>query len=396
MSNRSARLCLFTDSRVPSGMGEHVLTLAGELAHDYRVCIAAPARRGGGELLRRAKTAGLGAVPLRGRTEAARCESLRSWLRTVKVDIFHVHAGISWEGCGGTLAAREVGVPVVLRTEHQTYRPCAAAQREAHRRVVPAVDRIVCVSAAVAHSFLTQGVPVELLTVVPNGVRPPEPTSRSIPDVLARLALPPQARVLLSVGRLHIQKGHRDLLAAVPLVLRREPDVHFVWVGTGPQERRLREAIERQGLAGRVHLVGRRRDVPDLLASAYALVLPSLFEGLPLVALEAMAVGLAVIGTAVPGTREAVQDGVTGRLVPPRDPAALAAALVELLSDPGTAARWGAAARRRYQECFTAARMAQRTATVYQELLAGDAASRPEARSAQSSGVVRLAAGPGA
>ncbi len=183
--------------------------------------------------------------------------------------------------------------------------------------------------------------------------------------------MPARARVLLSVDRLHVQKGYRHLLAAAPALLRGQPDVHFVWVGTGPQEHQLREATRREGLGRRVHLLGRRTDVPDLLAAPYALVLPSLFEGLPLVALEAMAAGRPVIGTAVQGTSEAVQDGVTGHLVRPADPAALAAALLELLASPATAARWGAAGRRRFQECFIASGMARQTAALYRELLAG-------------------------
>ncbi|MDP9373401.1 MAG: glycosyltransferase family 4 protein [Chloroflexota bacterium] len=350
-------------------MGEHLLTLARELARDWRVCVAAPASGGGGELLERARAAGLGVAPLQGRSEATRCESLRSWLGTSEVDVFHVHAGISWEGCAGTLTAAQARVPVLVRTEHQTYRPCTTAQRAAHRQIVPIVDRFVCVSKAVAASFAEQGVPAGRLAVVPNGVPDPGHCSHSREEVLAGLGLPARARMLLSVGRLHVQKGHRHLLAAVPAVLRGQPDVHFVSAGTGPQERQLREAVKREGLGGRVHLLGRRADVPDLLAAAYALVLPSLFEGLPLVALEAMAAGRPVIGTAVPGTSEAVLDGMTGRLVPPADPAALAAALLELLASPQTAARWGAAGRRRYQTCFTSTRMSQQTAAIYRKLL---------------------------
>lgn len=366
---RSGQVALFTDSRVPSGMGEHMLTLGGELARDWRVWVVAPASGEGTELLERAHAAGLGVHGLRGRTVAARCESLRCWLRTTPFDVFHVHAGISWEGCEGTLTAAEARVPVLVRTEHQTYRPCRPAQRAAHQRIVPVVDRFVCVSEAVAASFTQQGVPARVLVVVPNGVRDPGPRSRSREEVLAGLGLPARAQVLLSVGRLHVQKGYRYLLAAVPHVLRAQPYAHFVWVGTGPQERQLRAAVKREGLAGRVHLLGRRTDVPDLLAAAHALVLPSLFEGLPLVVLEAMAAGRPVIGTAVVGTTEAVMDGVTGRLVPPADPAALATAILELLASPAMAQRWGAAGRRRFLERFTAARMAQQTAAIYRDLL---------------------------
>jgi glycosyltransferase involved in cell wall biosynthesis len=109
--------------------------------------------------------------------------------------------------------------------------------------------------------------------------------------------------------------------------------------------------------------------VPDLLAAADLLVLPSLFEGLPLVVLEAMAAGRAVVGTQVCGTLEAVQDGVSGRLVPPGESAALASAIVELLDQPELAARFGAAGQARCASEFRAERMARETAQLHQERL---------------------------
>ena len=128
--------------------------------------------------------------------------------------------------------------------------------------------------------------------------------------------------------------------------------------------------VEGMGLAGRVLFLGQRDDVPELMAGSDLLALPSLFEGLPLSALEAMAAGLPVVGTRVCGTSEAVLDGVTGRLVEPGDPEALAEAIVEVLQAPGLAARMGAAGRLRVEREFGAARMACETAAIYEELRA--------------------------
>ena len=107
-----------------------------------------------------------------------------------------------------------------------------------------------------------------------------------------------------------------------------------------------------------------------MLPAADLFVLPSLFEGLPLSVLEAMAAGLPVVGTRIGGTEEAVADGMTGRLVPARDPAALAAAILEVLDDPDKAARWGATGRQRQQAEFSATRMVRDTRAIYDEVLA--------------------------
>jgi glycosyltransferase involved in cell wall biosynthesis len=111
--------------------------------------------------------------------------------------------------------------------------------------------------------------------------------------------------------------------------VHQEARAEFVWVGDGPLEGELRPQVRRLRLDTRVHFLGRRADVPGLLAGPDVLVLPSLFEGLPLAVLEAMPAGVPVVPPGVTGTTEAIEDGATGRLVPPGDPAALAAGVVE-------------------------------------------------------------------
>ena len=211
------------------------------------------------------------------------------------------------------------------------------------------------------------------MRIVRNGIAdrgPSGPDGSPYPPVRARFGLPADARLVLTVARLTEQKGHHDLLDAVPAVLARVSQAHFVWAGTGPLEGSLRRRIGARGLGGHVHLIGHCADVGALLAAAEVCVLPSLFEGLPLVVLEAMAGGVPVVGTRVCGTAEAVRDRVTGRLVPPRDPDALAAAMLEVLDCPERAARWGDAGKRRVRRHFSARRMARATAAVYSELLA--------------------------
>ena len=362
-------VCLFTDSLVPSGVGQHMLTLAAELREHYRVSVVCPPSAGGLALLERAAAMGLDTRALTVRGKRRGQEALGRWLRARQVDLFHAHAGIGWEGHAGISAARLAGVPVVVRTEHLPALIGIRRQHLKYRRLIPAVDRFICVSDEARASFACVGVPEQKLRTVRNGIsRRPAPADRE--GVRARLGLPSEARIVLTVGRMTEQKGYDDLLAAIPDVLARQSAAHFVWVGEGPRERRLRPLVRARGLDAHVHLVGSRPDVPELMAAADLFVLPSLLEGLLLVVLEAMAAGLPVIGTQVCGTAEAVRDGVTGRLVPVQDPEALTAALLEVLECPTLAAQWGAAGRRRVEREFSAARMARETATIYDELLA--------------------------
>jgi len=359
-------VCLFTDSLEPSGLGEHMLTLAVELQASYDLSFVCPATSHGRPLLDRAARMGLPTLALA--PDGQPGSELGRWLRGRQVQLFHSHAGIGWEGHGGIYAAREAGVPVVIRTEHLPYLITEPRERKDHRRLMPRVDRLICVSKHAHASFVEAGVRPEQLQVVRNGIHP-RPARADREGVRARLGLSSEARLVLAVGRLTEQKGHRYLVQAAPRVIEQEPRAQLVVVGQGELADDLRELVRALGLEGRVHFVGQRPDVPELLAAADLFVLPSLFEGLPLVALEAMAAGRPVVGTWGCGTAEAVADGVTGRLVFPRDATALAAAILEALQQPALAARWGMAGRMRLEREFRAERMARETASVYEEVL---------------------------
>jgi glycosyltransferase involved in cell wall biosynthesis len=210
--------------------------------------------------------------------------------------------------------------------------------------------------------------------VVRNGIRA-SPATSSREQTRERLGIAEDRPVVLSVGRMIDVKGHLFTLGAVEEVRRRGHDVLFLWVGGGPMEAALRERVAGEGLEDCVRFAGHRDDVPDLIAAADLFLLASMAEGLPLVLLEAMAASRPVVATRVCGTREVVEDGVTGRLVESGrldgsgDVVALADAILEPLTDAHTAARWGSAGRARFEERFTADRMARESAAVYDELL---------------------------
>jgi glycosyltransferase involved in cell wall biosynthesis len=367
-------LCLFTDSLEPSGVGTHMMLLAEELRAEFRIVFACPNNPPGAALLGRTASLGLNTFALSDSPWPLDDDyhRLQNWLREQRIAVFHSHAGIGWEGHEGIHAARAAGVPVVVRTEHLPYLLTDPNQIRDHHDLMPHLDALISVSHAAAASFRAAGIAPELIVAVRNGIRPQRATGTR-EELRSRLQdeldLPDEANLLLSVGRFTEQKGHLYLLEAMPAVLKTHPQAHCLWAGCGPLEGVLRERGEQLGLDNNIHFLGRRDDVGDLLTVADALVLASLFEGLPLVALEAMASGVPVIGTQVCGTSEAVLDGQTGRLVPPRDANALSAALRELLGDSEMAARWGEAGRKYFEREFSAARMTRETAEVYHNFL---------------------------
>ncbi len=162
-----------------------------------------------------------------------------------------------------------------------------------------------------------------------------------------------ERRLVLTLARLHWQKGLRHLIAAAAEV----PEAVFIVAGEGEERPRLEDDVTRLGLGHRFRFLGHRTDIPDLLAACDVVVLPSLFEGLPVSILEAMAARKPVVATAIEGNDEAVADGVTGLLVPPADPSSLARAIRRVLGDAQLANCLAAASRARVEQQFSARAM---------------------------------------
>lgn len=196
-----------------------------------------------------------------------------------------------------------------------------------------------------------------------------EADGRTREEAAAALGLPRHATVVGSVMRLAPQKAPDALLRAVALASVAVPRLHLLIVGDGPLRQEVERLVRRLRLDDRVVLVGPRRDVPRLLAACDLFALSSAWEPFGIVYLEAAAMGLPVVGTAVDGAVEAVADGRTGVLVPPGDPVALARAIVRLATDPEGARRMGRAGRRHALQ-FGHERFVGGVAGVYERLLA--------------------------
>lgn len=202
------------------------------------------------------------------------------------------------------------------------------------------VDKMVSVSEGTRQfSIDVQGIKPEKLITIHNSIdldrfSPLAIRTTSAPPLRQVLEAPLNAPVVTVVARLHAQKGHRFLIAAMPAIHEKFPDTHFLFVGEGELRQDLVNQVTQLGLEKTVHFLGMRQDIPELLALSDVFVLPSLWEGLPNSVLEAMAMGTPVIATNVDGCPEVIRNGETGLLVPPEDPEALAQAICRLLGDP--------------------------------------------------------------
>ncbi len=290
--------------------------------------------------------------------------------RQREAKILHVHGYAAADF--GRLAARRVGAALVLH-EHFADPRMPAYQGLADRLLAPLTDRAIAVSAS-TRDFLVQErhVPVERVRLIWNGAPLEEfaPVAAEKAQALrAELGIAPTALLVGLVGRLNQQKGHRYLLQAAPQVLAQVPLAHFLIVGDGDLMGELRALAAALGITDRVTFAGHRADVPTVLGALDAFCISSTYEGTPLALFEAMAAGKAIVSSAVDGCREVLVDRLTGLLVPPRDPPALAQALIEVLASADlreSLARSAQAAASRYdiRTCVT------RMEALYDEVLA--------------------------
>jgi glycosyltransferase involved in cell wall biosynthesis len=204
---------------------------------------------------------------------------------------------------------------------------------------------------------------------IPNGIdssRFEPPSAQDKASAKARFGLGP-GPVVGIIARLSSVKGHIYLIQAMKLVLVRHPAAQLFIVGEGPEEARLRHACRESGLKAHVLFVSEVAQTSQALAAMDLFVMPSLQEGLGLSLMEAMACGLAVIGSNVGGIKSLILDGQHGILIPPKDPASLAGAIDALLSDPARAHLWGQRARQFISANFSESTMIVQTERLYAE-----------------------------
>ena len=269
----------------------------------------------------------------------------------------------------GAWAARLARVPHVITMHGSRYYAGRWRRRLAMRWAVASSAAVTAVSRALADSLRRDlWLRRESVAVVPNGIRPRPPMT---PGLRGELGLRSDARLLLAVGNLYPVKGHGDLVAAVARLAARHPSLHLAIAGRGDLADALSRDAYARSVGDRVHLLGLRNDVADLLAAADAFVLPSRSEGLPLALLEAMFAGLPIVATRVGEVPAALADGGAGLLVEPGHPDELAGAIERILNDAELARGLGRRARARAVAEFDIATMAARYTSLYAPALNG-------------------------
>ncbi len=359
-------------SRVPvwGGAEEHMLTLLRGLDRRlFRLHLACPTELA--DKIRPQLPPDVNLFPLTLSKAYITADAFRlaKILRDTRIKILHSH--MSYSSRFASVIGRLCRVPVIIETPHvrELWRTSLLKSSYLVDRIMGRfVDYYVAVSEANARYLAkTKGLPLRKIRVIVNGTdlrrfSPGRPVPAGFRE---KLGFAPGDPILMVLGRLEAQKGHRVLIEAMPAVLRQFPKTRLVCLGEG----RLREELEKQtealGLCDSIRFVGHQSNVEDWLALADFTVLPSFFEGLPLVAIESLAVGRPVVATAVDGTPEVVVDGKTGLIVPPGDPALLAHAICNLLHDSGRREGMARAGRQWVIERFDQNQQIERTQELY-------------------------------
>jgi glycosyltransferase involved in cell wall biosynthesis len=370
------------------GAQENTLLTVEDLHHrfgDDVTLITGPAEGPEGDLFGRAERSGLDVLlmpelvrPIRPLVDARAYRLLLREIRRLRPEVVHTHS--SKAGILGRAAAWDERVPAIVHTIHGL--PFGPSEKPWKNRMYVALERwaarrchaIVGVCDAMSRQALAEGVgrPEQYRTVysgmeVDAFLNPARPRD----EVRRELGLAGREVAFGTVARLFERKGHDDILAAAPAVLRANPDVRFVFIGDGILRGRLEADAERLGVRHAIRFLGLVPPdrIPELLGALDAVVHPSLREGLARVLPQALIVGRPVISYDVDGAREVVLPE-TGILLPPRDVAGLTAAILTLAADPALRAALGAEGRRRFADTFRHETMTEQLRSLYLGLLA--------------------------
>jgi len=332
---------------------KHVICLSGfgELEGEVRQHVAAlydlrwPRLRKHGKL-----------QPRRMPAAAATLPRLVKLLRQIRPDVFHTMIPVC--NVMGAVAGRLARVPhlVCTRLSLGDYRDKNRVLARLENLTDSSFELVHCKSEGIRDDVARrEPIDIDRMRVVYNGIRTAAYYRKApVPELLADLGIPRDAKVLGSVANLHTYKGHLDILAAAPEILSKVPDAYFLFVGRDAGAGAdIQAEAAKLNIRDRVILTGQREDVPQLLQCMHVFVLASHEEGFSNAILEAMASALPVVATRVGGNGEAVLDQSTGFLVPPRQPAAIAEAVVPLLANAQLAADMGARGRKRVAEKFS-------------------------------------------
>ena len=327
-----------------------------------------------GELRARAAE-GLDLIPIAPRTEV---DLTAAWrlsrvVKHLKPDVLHAHDphGVAMASLALSLGASSPAPALVVSRRVDFHLKSNSFSRWKHRQV----DCFIAASEAIRRMLVGDGVPPERTVTVHEGIDVGRAATAPVAELRQELWLPHGAPIAGNVAALVPHKGHRHLIEAAALVVREVPDARFVIAGDGELRPTLEQQIRGLRLEKHVLLAGFRSDILPVHKAFDLFVMSSVTEGLGTSLLDAMACGKAVVATTAGGIPEIVVDGETGLLVPPRDHAAMARAIVTLLKDDALRRRMGDAGLARARARFSAERMVAGTLEIYERVCAGQQAT---------------------
>ncbi len=353
----------------PAGAENQLVRLALGLDRARFSCFVCCLTRGGAleeKLLR-------GGIPCVILHKQAKCDPLVLFRLTRLVRKLRPHIVHTWlftSNAYGRTAAILGGAPVRVTSELSVDGWKRGPYLAVDRLLLPFTDAVTVNAEAVRRFYASkEHVPPSRMVLIRNGIDLAVFRPRPREQARTQFGLPPEAAVIGGAGRLDPQKGFGFLLEAMPLVRAEVAGARLIIAGEGHERRRLEDQVDRLGLRECVRLLGHVEDMAGFMSAIDVFALPSLWEGLPHVVMEAMACGRPVVAARAGGADELVEEGATGHLVEPRSPTALAGALVRLLRRPDETRTMGARAQAVARKEFDFMKMVRQTEALYLSLI---------------------------
>ncbi|MBI3398715.1 MAG: glycosyltransferase family 4 protein [Deltaproteobacteria bacterium] len=284
-------------------------------------------------------------------------------IKTENIDVISAHSGRDslLAGIAGRFSRSK---PLIVRTRHIAL-PITSRLTYS---LLP--HKVVTTSEYVRHYLISAGISSNKVIAIPSGIDIDQfDSGKTVATLKTELGLKADIPLIGTIAILRYKKGYHILLDAIPLVLEKNPDAVFAFVGDGPQKENIVNKIKSLGLSNRIFMLGMRKDMPNILKSIDLFVLPTLQESLAQSLLQAMAMGKPVVGTKVGGMGEALKDGINGYLVEPGNPSALAEAIIKLLQDRDKARIMGGEGEKIVRRNYTVEKMCEDMYALYASMI---------------------------
>lgn len=286
-------------------------------------------------------------------------------LKRHRIEIIHTHN--TQPLIDGTMAAILSGVKTIVHTDHARKFPDKLRYMILEKIMSIFAYKIVGVSEHTSNNLIKYEriSPAKIMTI-PNGI---DEVVFNInidkSEFRCELGIPPQGPIIGFGGRLSEQKGLTYLLQAMPKIIKKLPNTNLIIAGEGPDENELKEEAKKLNIDKNVFFIGPRMDMNKILKFIDIFILPSIWEGLPMIILEAMAAGCPIIATAVGGNATAIHNGVNGRLIPAKDPGTLSTEIIKLLSDSKLRKKYSENSLKIFEKKFSAKIMTRKYERIY-------------------------------